>query len=147
MTPTHPEVVARLYDESRIAELVYSYGTTLDDKDWLGNAALFTEDGTFLIFGRTVKGRAAIAEQAGAFLSKFARTQHCYTGLVIRLDGDRATVRSSSFAMHIPDLAKPGEHADVGGVFRAECVREGDGWLIAGAEVDLSWSAGSSLAH
>jgi len=145
MTPTHPELVARLYDESRIAALVYTYGTTLDDKDWLGNAALFTEDGTFSIFDRTAKGRAAIAEHAESHLAQFACTQHVYTGVLVRLDGDRATVRSSAFAVHVPDLAKPGEHADAGGVFRAECVREGDDWLIAWAEADVSWFAGASI--
>lgn len=146
MTPTDSALVARLDDESQIAALVYSYGATLDEKDWHGNAALFTEDGTYSIFGRTSKGRAAIAEHAETHLTQFARTQHLFTGLLIGLDGDRATVRSSAFAVHVPDLAKPSEHADAGGVFRAECVRDGDGWLFARAEADITWSAGLSIA-
>jgi uncharacterized protein (TIGR02246 family) len=146
MTPTDSALVARLHDESQIAALVYSYGATLDDKDWHGNAALFTKDGTFSILGRTVKGRAAIAEHAESGLTQYALTQHLYTGLLIRLDGDRATVRSSAFAVHVPDLAKPAEHVDAGGVFRGECVRDGDGWLIARAEADLTWSASLSIA-
>lgn len=147
MTPTPADLAARLHDESRIAELLYTYGATADDKDWLGNAAVFTEDGTFSILGLTLKGRSAIAENSSTHLAKFARTQHFYTCLLIRLDGDRATVRASSSAVHIPDLAKPHEHLDAGGVFRGECVREGDGWLFTHAEVDISWSAGLSMSY
>jgi ketosteroid isomerase-like protein len=136
----------RLLDRAEISDLLLAFARALDTKDWDAYAATFAEDGEFRIFDQVRVGRDEIAAGPARDLTRFDRTQHFSTNHVIDVDGDRATAQSYMLAVHVPDASRPDEHADIGGTYRCECVRTGDGWRFARVEIEVWWTAGATFA-
>lgn len=77
-------------DEASISALLRTYLACSDEcrfEDW---AQLFTPDGRFVAFGRSVTGRDALRR----FIAGAAQGVHRATGEEIELRGERATARS-----------------------------------------------------
>ena len=135
----------RLLDRAEISDLLTSFAQALDTKDWEGYAETFAEDGEFRIFDQVRVGRAEIAAGPARDLTRFARTQHFSTNHVIEVDGDRARAQSYMLAIHVPDAARPAEHADVGGTYRCECIRTSAGWRFQRVTIEVWWTAGAEF--
>lgn len=136
--------IARLLDEAAVTRLIHHASACLDARDWKGFRETFTEDGVFEILGQRRVGRTAIAD-GSVKIARYARTQHYNTNIVVDVHGDEATARSSLLAIHVPDAAKPHEHADVGAVYHYRCVRSPEGWLFSHVRVEVTWTAGLPL--
>jgi uncharacterized protein (TIGR02246 family) len=126
--------VRRLEDREAIHELFMRYRQCLDEKDFSGYAALFSEDGEFVAAGGTARGRARIEElvdgMRGSLLTSVAGDDlHIVVNPELVVSGDRATARSTWIylvrgAEGEPTLAKVGHYED-------ELVREGGEWRFA----------------
>jgi uncharacterized protein (TIGR02246 family) len=135
-------LVQRLRDESDIRELMLMFVRGLDDRDWDAYANTFAEDGEFEIMGQRRVGRLEIAAGPERDLTKFDRTQHYSTNHRIELDGDRARASHDLLAIHIPDGARPTEHADIGGRYVCECRRTSAGWRFSEVRLEIFWTRG-----
>jgi uncharacterized protein (TIGR02246 family) len=84
-----------LVDRAAISDLLVDFARALDDQDWEGYAANYTDDGVLVIMGKTMHtGREGLAENTRADLGRYAGTHHLSTNHAITIDGDTATTRS-----------------------------------------------------
>lgn len=143
--PSDPEAQLRwLVDRAAIADLLVEYARCVDEGDWPGFAALYTEDAVLEIAGGRREGLAEI-EAAGDLVAAYAATHHMSATHGIDVDGDHATARANCIASHVPAAERPDEHADAGVVYRCECVRTADGWRFARVRGQRVWVAGGPL--
>jgi len=124
----------RLEDREAIHALFMRYRQCLDEKDFSGYAALFAEDGEFVALGGTAKGREGIEElvdgmRGNLLTAAVGDDLHIVVNPEIRVDGDRATARSTWIYVvrgddDEPTLCKVGHYED-------ELVREDGEWRFA----------------
>jgi uncharacterized protein (TIGR02246 family) len=137
--------VQRLEDQAAIFQLFMDYRHCLDTKDFSGYAALFSDDGEFVAQDLRATGRAAIEAlvdgMRGSLLTDAAGDDiHVVANPEIRVDGDRATARSTWIyvvrrADGGPDLCKVGHYDD-------ELVRGADGrWRFARRHAPMDMAA------
>jgi uncharacterized protein (TIGR02246 family) len=131
-----------LLDEREIRGLSLAFAGAIDRKEWARYAATFAEDATFDIEGQRRTGPEEIAAGPARDLAKFDRLQHHVTNQVVEVDGDTATGGWYAIAVHVPDAARPGEHADVGVRYRFTCARTDAGWRFTEVELRVVWSGG-----
>jgi SnoaL-like domain/EthD domain len=123
--------MARLKDESEIADLVHRYSYFVDRRRYDELAELFTED-CVVDYGPglspAVRGRAAFRGLFGVGRG-FDATSHHNANVLISFEGDgRATVSTSVYAWHRrPDGSMP----RVWGSYDDVVVRTPDGWRFA----------------
>jgi uncharacterized protein (TIGR02246 family) len=134
--------VQDLLDERAIRALLLEFVSAVDARDWDRYSRAFAPDGAFEILGQRRVGREAIAAGPARDLTRFARTQHFSTNHVVALDGDRATATAYVIAVHVPDAARPDEHADIGGCYHCKCVRTDEGWRFAEIRIEVLWTGG-----
>lgn len=122
-----------LSDRLEIDDLLTRYASALDDKDWDRWASCFTPDAD--LDYTAAGGVAGKLPEVRAWLEQvipgFPMTHHLVTNKEVRIDGDRATCRSSLInPMGVPD----GETLMVfleTGHYHDEMVRTADGWRIS----------------
>jgi uncharacterized protein (TIGR02246 family) len=142
MPPEIEPELQRLRDEADIRDLMLAFARGLDERDWDAYANTFTEDGLFEIMGQRRVGRAEIAAGPARDLVQFDRTQHYSTNHRIEVDGDRAAASHYLLAIHVPDAARPTEHADIGGRYVCQCRRTSAGWRFSEVSLELWWTRG-----
>jgi len=153
MPPINPpadptDQVQWLVDRAAISDLLVDFARALDDRDWAGYAANYTDDGVLVIMGRTVHvGRDGLAENTSANLSRYAGTHHLSTNHAITIDGDTATTRSYLVAAHVLEGGDPRRHADGAGWYRCTLRRTPDGWRFARVELEIRYLSGEPLLH
>jgi hypothetical protein len=93
--------VTRLEDERAIVDTLHRCGQAADDGDDQTWSQLFVEDGVFLCLDRDEneilreEGRPALARWLRNFRANEVRiTRHCVLAPVVRIEGERATVKS-----------------------------------------------------
>ncbi len=76
-------------------------------------------------------------------LGAFDATQHLVTNHLVTVDGDTAVCTASFQATH--RLATPFGSPlwTLGGTYRFDLVRDGDGWLISGVVMTATWADGN----
>jgi 3-phenylpropionate/cinnamic acid dioxygenase small subunit len=129
-----------LADRFDIERLISSLGRLLDERDFDGLRALFTEDAIVTTPGGTATGHDALVDQARRRHSDDAGIQHVITNLLVDRDGDAATVRANllvSFARTGP--ADPAPFL-LGEVYRFDLRRAPDGWRIAALSSAPTWT-------
>jgi uncharacterized protein (TIGR02246 family) len=106
-------VPTRAEDLEEIRKLLARYCFAIDEKDAVGFAELFTEDGVFdFKLGPPVQGREALRQ----FVSGIPDDRHHVTANeIIELDGDRATVRAYALVTKEspPVISTMGDYKDV----------------------------------
>lgn len=133
-------------DRTEIDELLSRYAFALDWQDPALYASLFTRDGVLVWAGGTIQGREAIEQEmqkaraadvaanaATPDLRPFRR-RHFVTNFALRVDGDKATVRSFWFETNNDN---PERRAYLGayGHLEDELRREDGRWRIAKHQV------------
>jgi hypothetical protein len=111
MTTTAAEGLARrlqeLADRADLADLLARQGRWLDEQRFDGAASIFTEDATIRTQSGQSQGLQALTAQARRIHASFAATQHVTSGVLIDIDGDRATMRANLIATFVRDAAAP----------------------------------------
>jgi SnoaL-like domain len=141
--------IEQLGDRQAIADLIARVGVMLDQKRFEEAPSILADDVTVQTPGGSSRGRAAVMAQAER--SHTVRTQHLITDVLIELDGDTAQARANQVATFAPDrpesrlLINGVEQSDayftVGGRYRFEAVRTGDGWRLTRIESETVWSS------
>ena len=133
-----------------IANLTVRYLRNTDNRDHMGQVALFSDDavvrvladsgnGETLLHGPIVGGMA-IAEASAALRSSVPagrRTQHCTTDRLIAIDGARASIDAQFFVVHTDRIAT-GECTSrivETGAYRFGFRQVGVAWLIASLDI------------
>ena len=134
-------MASALEEKDAIRELLAEYCFRLDGGDYDGMAALFAEGGTWdTAFGKAT-GRTAIAGLARDIRARAGdnrpRAIHLVTNIVIKLDGDAATVRSNwTVVQNSPANTPGGPKIGSGGGYADQMVKEGGCWLFRYRKID-----------
>jgi hypothetical protein len=124
-------------EKEAIREVLAVYCYRLDEGRFDELAELFTEDGTWdTAFGKAT-GRRAIAELAASIRARAgdppARGVHLMSNIVIRVEHDRAEIRSHWAVIENsplgPRVGSAGEYADV-------MAKQGKDWLFRYRKID-----------
>jgi 3-phenylpropionate/cinnamic acid dioxygenase small subunit len=123
-------------DRVAVAEVLYRYGSSLDEKDWDRLATCFVPEAVgVLAGGPRLDGYPAIAEAVIAALGHYDATQHHIANPEVEFEEDRARLRANLIATHVTEQGQ----FVVGGVYREELVRTPDGWRISHHQLDALW--------
>jgi hypothetical protein len=123
-----------LADVQALTTLLANYGTRLDRGEHEAWLDLFTDDGRFLVFGRSFDGRAGLAKMA----TTAPQGLHL-TGLpVFDVRGDEATAQQSFLFV---DQASGAQRI---GFYDDELVRTAAGWRIRTRKVTFLTADGPS---
>jgi uncharacterized protein (TIGR02246 family) len=128
--------------ERDVVRLIRDTWAAIDRKDWDAYANAFTEDGEFEIMGQRRKGRAEIVAGPARDLAKYDGLQHLVMNEIVDVDGDRATGSWYAIAVHVPDGASPGAHADVGLRYRFQARCDDGDWRFTEAAIQIIWTSG-----
>jgi hypothetical protein len=137
-----------LVDRAQISDLLYSFASCLDAKDYAGYAANFVDGGYVELpeptstTGETFRmPQEKMVALMPAGLSKYTGTHHISTNHQIRIEGDKASSRSYLQAVHIGRT--PYEHWDGGGWYDCTYRRTPDGWKFVTVKLNVLWLTGA----
>lgn len=133
-------------DRLEIDELITRLGRWLDGGDFAPPRDVMAEAVTVSTQGGRSEGIEAVAAQAGRNHGAY-RTQHVITDRLIALDGERAEASANSivrFDPVEPDAAAP---FTIGGRYRFEAARGGDGWRLTRIEIAMRWQDPAGAAQ
>jgi len=130
----------QIEDQIAIRELRYEYCYRIDDRDWDGFAALFTEDSS-LDFGPvgTYNGCDAVREFAKDVVgARHPFLAHMLHNPIIDIEGDSATGR---WYFEVPCTFEDGEAGWIQGTYYDEYRRVDDEWLFSGVVAEFNYFA------
>lgn len=137
-----------LIDRFAVIEVCTRMGWHADQREWEALKTVFAGevrlDYTSLNGGEpAVLSPAQIADAWSRVLGGFDATQHLITNHLVTLDGDTAVCTASFQATH--RLADPlgAPLWTLGGTYRFDLVRTGDGWRIRGVVMTATWADGN----
>jgi hypothetical protein len=145
VTTTPADGFARLReltDRADLADLLARQSRWLDERRFDETDTIFTEDATVHTQSGQSRGLRALTAQAQRVHAGFAAIQHITSGVVIDIDGDRATVRANLIAMFVRDATASEPAAAIGERYRFEAVRTPNGWRFSRLEVAPVWRSG-----
>ncbi len=122
-------------DKEAIRDVLAEYCFRIDDDRFAEFAALFTEDGTWETAFGSATGRPAIEALLRRIAGEAPRPRriHAVSNIVIRLEGDRAAVRSNWVLVQNSDA---GPIVGSGGSYTDEMVKQGGAWLFRHRKID-----------
>ncbi|GEP56864.1 nuclear transport factor 2 family protein [Reyranella soli] len=115
-----------LEDKEAIRELFSEYCFRMDEFRFAELGALFTADGEWIAPYSRARGPAEIAALMARNIPTEPRRKHFIMNSLIRLDGDRATARTSYLV--VLQAAGAGLVPSVAGTYEDRLVRTSDGW-------------------
>jgi hypothetical protein len=135
-------------DKLAIAEVLYGYATGVDTRNWTLYRALFADevriDFSSYSEGRAPQQMAADDWVAGLvpLFTGLAVTQHSMTNPLSMVDGQTAAITMYMQAHHVFDPTDPASYYTIGGYYDDTLVRSGDGWLLTGVRLTMTWQRG-----
>ncbi|HEY3703272.1 MAG TPA: nuclear transport factor 2 family protein [Acidimicrobiales bacterium] len=133
-------------DRIEIDDLLTRYATAVDTRDWDLYQTVFTPDALIdYTSSGGIRGELAeVTKWLSDALSGFSMSQHLVTNRDIRVAGDTATSRSY-FYNPMGRTKRDGtlDLMFVGGYYRDQLRRTGDGWRIAERIQDTAWFSSS----
>ena len=141
-----------LLDRDHISQVLHTYATAIDTRDWELLASCFTEDleADFRAFGgrEGVTGREAWVEIIKGTIAGLDATQHLTANHVHRIDGDTATLTAYLQAVHRLDSARGDPEYTVGGYYTCDMARGtpdevNDGWRMRRSSLSVTWHRGN----
>ena len=129
-------------DRHSIIDLLNSYATCLDARDWSGLNDVFHPRATG-VYGVQLNGRDQIVDAIRSFLGGCGPSQHLLGNYQISIDGDPAQSSTKARVIHVGS----GERADLTpyeaiGVYRDRHLRTADGWRIIERHFDVHITIG-----
>lgn len=144
--PTPPAGLQDLLDRAAIMDIILSYATGVDRRDWALYRSIFTDRieidfSTWSGMKETIAADEWVAMVHNT-LACFDATQHTLTNLVITLDGDRARCVAAMTARHYLVESGIGTSQLLGGFYTDDLVRTASGWRIAACNLVITWEEG-----
>jgi 3-phenylpropionate/cinnamic acid dioxygenase small subunit len=139
-------MTAETLDRIEIDSLLTRYATAVDTRDWDLYQTVFTADAVIdYTSSGGIRGELAeVTKWLADALSIFSMSQHMVTNRDIRVAGDTATSRS--YFYNPMGRTKRDGSLDlmfVGGYYRDQLRRTGEGWRITERIQDTAWSSSS----
>lgn len=139
-----PDIEQRLRaieDRNALSDLLSKYCRTLDDADYDGLRACFTDDlhaehGEMI---PPIDGADVFIEVVRNAPPSITRWQHYVSNLELDVTDDRAKVWAFLHAWHEVDLGAGYQLVPAGGRYEIDAVRAPDGWRIAWLRVHHTW--------
>jgi hypothetical protein len=133
-------------DRLEIDDLLTHFAVAIDTKQYDLLDDVFTADA--LIDYTAAGGIRGSYPEAKRWITEvmapFTVCQHLIVNHDVRIDGDRAHVRSYLYnPLGIPDGAGGTKRFFVGGYYDDDCIRTADGWRIAGRVAATVWTDGA----
>ena len=133
--------VQQLSDRAEIQDLIVREAGAMDRRDWATWQECFTS--TAAIDYSENDGAIGTPPEVGAWLAsvlgRFHSYQHLSSNAEIKLDGDRAEIRTMQY-IAVKMTGSDGERVVFSGIwFHDEVVRTQDGWRIAKRYEELAW--------
>ncbi|MDE0943081.1 MAG: nuclear transport factor 2 family protein [Alphaproteobacteria bacterium] len=144
--------VQLLLDRADISQVLYTYATGVDTRDFDLLASCFTEDleADFRSFGsrEIIKGRDNWLPIIRGTIEGLDATQHLTGNHVITVDGDSATLVAYLQALHRLDTARSDPEYTIGGYYTCDMVRGDDsrhngGWRMRRYSLQVTWHRGN----
>ena len=135
-----------LIERHNICELLYRYGSSLDDRNWARLASCFTPDAVAL-YGAELgqqDGYAAIERACRSALEPLDSSQHIITNPEIEIEGETARSRCYLHAQHTKKGKLGGDNLTIGAMYLDDIVRTPEGWRIKKRELRFIWQEGNS---
>ncbi len=136
-----------LLDRADISQVIHTYASAIDGRDWELLATCFTEDleADFRSFGgrEVVKGRDIWVAAIKSTIEGLDATQHLTANHVITVDGDTGTLVAYLQAVHRLDSARSDPEYTIGGYYTCDMVRTAKGWRMRRYALSVSWHRGN----
>ena len=132
-----------LEDREAIRSLLNQYVMRPDEKDWVGYAKLYIEDGVmgFDQWGDAVGHEAII--KAVSKEQAYEGLEHLTANIEITLEGpDKASATSRLWFCATPKLSNPNDNFAFGGIYNFAMVKRHDGWKLKSMRLKTLWSQG-----
>jgi ketosteroid isomerase-like protein len=139
------ESVRWLTDRAEIEDVITTLFRRVDTRDYVGVGELFAEDGQ-VVLPFTSYPATELAEFSERIFATFQATHHMIGNVAITIDGDVAQSHQYVRATHVPDIAEPSRHADVGGWYEWRYRRTPEGWRITRYELMILFEDGIAFA-
>jgi hypothetical protein len=139
------DMTTAVEDKEAIRELFGEYCFRMDDFRFAELGALFTEDGEWIARYARARGPAEIAALMARNIPTEPKRKHFIMNSLIRLDGDRATARTSYLV--VLQAAGGALVPSVAGTYEDVLVRTADGWRFRERRLvhDLAGELGLNL--
>ncbi len=124
-------------DHAAVAGLVTRLYRLLDEQRFEELDSVYTEDVVLNFPAGELRGLEAVTAKARARAERYPRMQHLNTDVDVKMDGDRARLRTNHLVFHVE---ASGERLDAGLVHHFEATRTPAGWRLTRATGDLVWS-------
>lgn len=127
-----------LADRIEINDLLTTYATAVDNKDWALYRSIFTPD-AFIDYESAGGVKGSLDEVVAWMeptMAGFPMTQHLVANVGVELDGDTATVRAMFYN---PMQMGNGKCFWCGGWYNHELVRTADGWRSKRLVEESAW--------
>ncbi len=137
------ETLQDLLEERAVIAIGLRYAEALDGKDFALLLTCFTPYARWGTTQSMAAGHAEIAARAEEALRDLDATQHVTTNFQVRLEDDRARMRSYYLATHVRRAhGSDPPHYVVAGRYDDALVRTPGGWAIAERRLTGLWSTG-----
>ncbi|WP_041255160.1 nuclear transport factor 2 family protein [Frankia sp. EAN1pec] len=119
-------------DHAQISDVVVRYATGIDQRDWELLRTCWTPDveADYGSFGQFT-GADALTEVMARTHENMGPTFHRISNIAIRIDGDRAAVRSYVHGVLLVTPDDPANWVDVIGSYEDIFIRTTEGWRIS----------------
>lgn len=150
--PTRPRTLENLIDRADIDDVIHSYATAVDNRDWTLLRSIFAEEVLFDVRSWTGGGPELLrtddwVEKVAGMLSGFDATRHYSANHVHRIEGDEAVCVSNMIALHyLIEGETRGMHASFG-YYTRKLKRGPDGWLIHAHQLMITADMGERALH
>ncbi len=139
--------LAWLVDRSRISDLLYSFASALDTKNWQEYTGNYADGGLIELPDPTSSTGATfilhkdqMLELLPKSLGRYSGTHHISTNHQIAIAGDEATSRSYLQAVHVK--SGPKDHWTAGGWYDCRYRRTSAGWKFTHVKLCSVWMSG-----
>ena len=134
-------VVGMTNDRQEVADLVTRLYALLDEGRYDELASVYAADVELEFPSAHMHGLDEAVAMARTRGGRYDRAQHITTDLLVDVDGDRASVRSNHWAIHV----HAGGRFEAGLVHRFDAARTPDGWRLTRGRADVVWRAGADV--
>lgn len=131
-------------DRLNVSDTLYRYCSTIDQKDYSGLRAVFTEDARMRfsangVWNDWIEGADAIVAWVDKTTVGQAMQHHLLSVYHVDVEGDQASILAY-LTSHQSTADNPNQVLQMSSRYRDRLRRAGDGWLIAQKELEICWA-------
>ena len=130
--------IQTMLDEHKVTKRIIEFAKCLDEKNFVGYANLYAEDGELKHPWGGHKGRAGLAEYVEHDLGKYVATQHMSGSQFVEINGNTAKARAGLMAIHTSNQEGTNFWV-VGGHYIFDLEKIDGNWYFKHFEIKPAW--------